>query len=172
MATISDLASASATLRNAAGRSEDEYDRQIRDHVKYCRQLLSTKALESIARDDSLFVVSFASPSARFHNGQEPTNNINCRILIQETIRSPIFFFFDYRSRLFNKCLVIDRQQIYYPQERCGRGLHATWNFLTASKSDMLAWNGANSLSSWRRPQKLLHRQVYPRHGPGSLPRH
>lgn len=58
MATISDLASASAILRNAAGLSDAEYERQICDHVKFCRQLLSNKVLETISRDDSLFDVS------------------------------------------------------------------------------------------------------------------
>lgn len=62
MAAISDLAAASAKLRSANSLSEEEYDRRLRDHVKYLRQLLSTKALESVARDDSLFEVSFAKP--------------------------------------------------------------------------------------------------------------
>lgn len=66
MATISDLASASAILRNAACLSDAEYERQICDHVKYCRQLLSTRALESIARDDLLFDVSLAAPLCLF----------------------------------------------------------------------------------------------------------
>lgn len=59
MATIADLASASAKLRSASSLPDEEYDRRIRNHVKYLRQLLSSKALESVARDDSLFDVSF-----------------------------------------------------------------------------------------------------------------
>lgn len=60
MASTSDLAAASAKLRDTAGLPDEEYDRQIRGHVNYCRELLATKAFESIAHDDSLFDVSQA----------------------------------------------------------------------------------------------------------------
>lgn len=59
MASIPDLVSASARLRSSKPLSDEDYDRRLRDHVKYLRQLLSSKALESVARNDSLFDVSF-----------------------------------------------------------------------------------------------------------------
>lgn len=62
MATISALVSASARLHNSAGLSDEDYDRQIRDLVTYFKHSLSTKALDSVARDDALLDVSSASP--------------------------------------------------------------------------------------------------------------
>lgn len=147
MATISDLASASAILRNAACLSDAEYERQICDHVKYCRQLLSTRALESIARDDLLFDVSLAAPSACFRCGRALTNRIVRRILTQKAIPLPIFFFFDCRFRPSSGRLVTRHQRNYCLRERCGRELHATCGFSTVVKLDTPAWNGASSLS-------------------------
>jgi COP9 signalosome complex subunit 3 len=58
MAAISALVSASAKLHDITGSSYEAYDRQIRDHVAYCRNLLSTKALSSVSRDGSVLDVS------------------------------------------------------------------------------------------------------------------
>jgi COP9 signalosome complex subunit 3 len=58
MAAISALVSASAKLHDFTGSSYEGYDRQMRDHVAYCRNLLSTKALSSVSRDGSVLDVS------------------------------------------------------------------------------------------------------------------
>jgi len=68
MAAISALASASTKLRNFTSLSNEGYDRQMRDHVAYCRNLLSTKALDSVSRDESVLdVSSFFSSSGHGH---------------------------------------------------------------------------------------------------------
>lgn len=83
MTIISDLVSASAKLHSANALSDEEYDRRIRDHVEYLRQLISTKALESAARDDSLFDVSSANPFPALHDDELLTIPIECRIWTQ-----------------------------------------------------------------------------------------
>lgn len=58
MAVIPALVTASTKLHNSAGLTDEGYDCQIRDHVAYCRNLLSTKALTSVSRDESVLDVS------------------------------------------------------------------------------------------------------------------
>lgn len=57
-AAISNLIAASTSLQNLAGLSEDEFDRQMLDHVVSIRQLLSTEASISLANDETVLDVS------------------------------------------------------------------------------------------------------------------
>lgn len=60
MTLLSDLIAASAHLHNPINLPNDEYDRRIRELVEYFRRLLSTKALDAFAEDESfLNVCSF-----------------------------------------------------------------------------------------------------------------
>ncbi|KAJ5815290.1 hypothetical protein N7474_007067 [Penicillium riverlandense] len=52
--SLAELTSASARLHNPTDLSDELYDDRIRDLVAYFRHLLSTDALSSFARDDSL----------------------------------------------------------------------------------------------------------------------
>ncbi|KAJ6103264.1 hypothetical protein N7486_005691 [Penicillium sp. IBT 16267x] len=54
MSIVSDLVAASATLRDSVSLSNEEYDRQLRDHTTYLRQLISKRDLGSITRDQEL----------------------------------------------------------------------------------------------------------------------
>ncbi|KAJ5543037.1 hypothetical protein N7535_005461 [Penicillium sp. DV-2018c] len=54
MTVLSDIVAASARLHNATTLPNDEYDRRTRELVEYFRRLLSTKALVSLADDESL----------------------------------------------------------------------------------------------------------------------
>ncbi|KAJ5473659.1 hypothetical protein N7475_003225 [Penicillium sp. IBT 31633x] len=53
MTLLSDLIAASAHLHNPINLPNDEYDRRIRELVEYFRRLLSTKALDAFAEDES-----------------------------------------------------------------------------------------------------------------------
>ncbi|KAJ5170651.1 uncharacterized protein N7500_003434 [Penicillium coprophilum] len=55
MTLLSDIISASAHLTNSNQLPSDEYDRRIRELVEYFRRLQSTKALDSLASDKSVF---------------------------------------------------------------------------------------------------------------------
>jgi hypothetical protein len=57
MTVLSDIVAASARLHNSTTLPNDEYDRRIRESVEYFRRLLSTKALVSLADDESLLNV-------------------------------------------------------------------------------------------------------------------
>ncbi|KAJ5084308.1 hypothetical protein NUU61_008887 [Penicillium alfredii] len=54
MTLISDLVSASAHLHSTTDLSDEDHDHRIRDCVAYFRQLSSTKALSSVADDETL----------------------------------------------------------------------------------------------------------------------
>ncbi|CDM26903.1 COP9 signalosome complex subunit 3 [Penicillium roqueforti FM164] len=53
MTLLSDIISASAQLHNSNHPPSDEYDRQVRELVQYFRRLQTTKALDSLANDES-----------------------------------------------------------------------------------------------------------------------
>lgn len=61
MTLLSDVITASARLHNPAQLSNDEYDHRIREVVEYFKQLLTTKALEPLASDESFLPVSKAT---------------------------------------------------------------------------------------------------------------
>ncbi|KAJ5898614.1 hypothetical protein N7504_008902 [Penicillium tannophilum] len=54
MSIVTDLVAASAALRDPVSLSNEDYDRQLRDHTAYIRQLISKRDLGSIARDQEL----------------------------------------------------------------------------------------------------------------------
>lgn len=58
MTLVSDLAAASAHVYDSAKLSSDDYDRRLRELVEYLRRLLSTKALDTLANDESILDVS------------------------------------------------------------------------------------------------------------------
>lgn len=58
MTLLSDIISASAQLHNSNHPPSDEYDRQVRELVQYFRRLQTTKALDSLANDESFLDVS------------------------------------------------------------------------------------------------------------------
>ncbi|KAJ5591767.1 uncharacterized protein N7459_002136 [Penicillium hispanicum] len=53
MAAISDLISASTAIQNSTGLSKESFDCQIREHIAFIRQSLSTKALSSLLSDET-----------------------------------------------------------------------------------------------------------------------
>ena len=55
--SLAELTSASARLHDHKDLSDDLYDDRIRDLVAYFRHLLSTDALTTFARDDSILDV-------------------------------------------------------------------------------------------------------------------
>ncbi|KAJ5527996.1 hypothetical protein N7513_012155 [Penicillium frequentans] len=54
MSIVTDLVAASAALRDPVSLSDENYDRQLRDHTANIRQLISKRDLGSIARDKEL----------------------------------------------------------------------------------------------------------------------
>ncbi|OGE54814.1 hypothetical protein PENARI_c005G11326 [Penicillium arizonense] len=54
MTLVSDLAAASAHVHDSAKLSSGDYDRRLRELVEYLRRLLSTKALDTLANDESI----------------------------------------------------------------------------------------------------------------------
>lgn len=58
MSIVTDLVAASAALRDPVSLSNEDYDRQLRDHTAYIRQLISKRDLGSIARDQELLNAS------------------------------------------------------------------------------------------------------------------
>ncbi|KAJ5770776.1 uncharacterized protein N7511_002827 [Penicillium nucicola] len=54
MTILSDFAAASAHLHDSARLTSGEYDRGLRELVEYSRRLLSTKALDTLASDESI----------------------------------------------------------------------------------------------------------------------
>ncbi|KAJ5295182.1 hypothetical protein N7508_010003, partial [Penicillium antarcticum] len=54
MTLVSDLAAASAHVHDSAKLPSGDYDRQLRELVEYLKRLLSTKALDALANDESI----------------------------------------------------------------------------------------------------------------------
>ncbi|KAJ5660278.1 hypothetical protein N7507_006729 [Penicillium longicatenatum] len=53
MSIVTDLVAASAALHDPTSLSNEDYDRRLRDHIAYVRQLMSKKDLGSIAYDQA-----------------------------------------------------------------------------------------------------------------------
>lgn len=67
MTLVSDLAAASAHVHDSAKLSSGDYDRRLRELVEYLRRLLSTKALDTLANDESILDVSGSCFIARMN---------------------------------------------------------------------------------------------------------
>jgi hypothetical protein len=67
MTLVSDLAAASANVHDSAKLSSGDYDRRLRELVEYMRRLLSTKALDTLANDESILDVSESCFIARMN---------------------------------------------------------------------------------------------------------
>lgn len=117
MAAIPALVTASTKLHNSTGLTDEDHDCQIRDHVAHCRNLLSTKALSSVSRDESVLDVS------RFFLGLGHPLQLtvtSCRTLIQDGILSSISFFSVCKSKPSRKRPMEHCLGIYYPREDYG----------------------------------------------------
>lgn len=116
MTLVSDLAAASANVHDSAKLSSGDYDRRLRELVEYLRRLLSTKALDTLANDESILDVSESCFIARMNEYLRATANVCLPFFLfsastQQKILSHIFLFFGCRFKPRRQLLAKQSQQ-------------------------------------------------------------